>query len=788
MFKNYLKIIFRNITKNIVYVLINIIGLGLALAVCIVAYLNYQFDADFDTCHKNRERIYRIEHTQLIEGEERSFATTPGLLGPAVADDISGIEKMTRVAMNLMSNVQLLKAGENETYTRLIYADPDFFNIFTFPLISGNKESFHDNNSIFITEGLAVVLFGNRDPIGEIISAGDAPYTVAGVLENHPVNSSFSFKAVIPIYNFSRINNPSEYTWNDFVASTFILVEDQKQTEAIEKSLQQYLPVVNDVSWSRVDRFYLAPFKDMAHYGRDVEGHSFQPSLHPAAVLPPVIAAVCILLIACFNYTNTTIAFAGKRLKEIGIRKVVGSQKRQLVLQFMGENILLIFSALIFAVFFANFLVPSYSAMWDFMNLSFSVTKDPELWIFLILLLISTAIISGAYPAFYISSFNPVNIFQDKLKLGGSNIFSKGILTLQFGISVLALFTGVAFLQNADYQDKFDIGYDGEFVYQVHGEDNYLDVYKNAIQSYPDIESISESILGPFFNTRSMKYNETKLQAKMRFLEMESFKTLGFRLIEGRPFEPETEKTDEISSIMVNRKFIEEFGMNEPVGKTVMMSDSVPLTIIGVIENLLDEGAWTTAIHPIFYRLADDSYKTYALCVRVAPENRREVVEYLKEEWNKLVPDRPFLGVEGDIFIEASDYINNKVLTIAFFLVLIAALLSIAGLYSQVSIRIIHRTKEIAIRKIFGASIPGVVKILNYEFLAILGIGSIVGVLAGYYLNIALMDSIWEYFTDLTAIIFIIPVMIIFAVSVITVSGKVYYAATRNPALSLRYE
>ncbi|UCH15825.1 MAG: ABC transporter permease, partial [Bacteroidales bacterium] len=442
-------------TKNIVYVLINIVGLGLALAVCIVAYLNYQFDADFDTCYENRDRIFRIEHTQLIEGDPKSFATTPGLLGPAVVDDISGIEKMARVAMDLMSNIQLLKAGENEIYTRLIYADPDFFDIFTFPLIAGNKESFRNYNSIFITEQLAMVLFDNQNPVGEIISVWDSPYTVAGIIENHPLNSSFSFKAIVPIHNFYKRNNISEYNWNQHVASTFILVGDRKQTEAIEKSLKKYIPVVNDVSWNQVERFCLAPFRDMAHNGRTVRDHHFQPSLHPAAVLPPLIAAVCILLIACFNFTNTTIAFAGKRLKEIGIRKVVGSLKGQLIVQIMGENFMLIFFSLIFAVVFANYLVPSYSAMWDFMNLSFSLTKDAELWIFIIILLISTAIISGAYSAFYISSFNPVNIFQDKLKLGGSNFFSKGILTLQFGITVLALFTGAIFLQNADYQDKF---------------------------------------------------------------------------------------------------------------------------------------------------------------------------------------------------------------------------------------------------------------------------------------------------------------------------------------------
>ena len=790
MFKNYLKIVLRHFTKNIVYVLINIIGLGLAMAVCIVAYLNYKFDAEFDSKHEKLKRIYRIEHTQLIDGNERSFGTTPGLLGPTVSEDISGIEKVVRVAMDLMADIQLLKAGENETYTRLIYADPDFFDVFTFPLISGNTEFFHDDNSVFITERLATILFGSQDPVGEIISVKGSPYIVGGVLKNHPLNSSFRFSAVAPIHEIYKDQNITGSNWGNIyeIAGTFILVKEQKQPGTIEKSLQTYVPVVNDANYHQVKRFYLTPFKDMAHRGRNIREHHFQPSLHPAAVLPPLIAAICILLIACFNFMNTAIAIAGKRLKEIAIRKAVGSLKRQLIIQLMGENFLLVFFALIFALFFANYLVPAYSDMWEFVDLSFSITKDSELWIFIIMVLIATAFISGAYPAFYISNINPVNIFQDKLKLGGSNIFSKAMLTLQFSITVLAIFTGVVFIQNAKYQANFDLGFDGDSLIEVYLEDDYPEVFKTTIQSYPGIEGISGSISGPFFNSRSLKYNETIFEAKMHFLEMESFRTLGLRLIEGRSFEPENKKTDEISSILVNRKFIEESGMNDPVGKTLIMDDSIPLTIVGVIENQLDEGVFTTSISPIFYRLADDRYRTSSFLVRVAPGKRQKVYQYLEDEWNKLVPDRPFFGIEGDVYIEASKYISKNILSISFFLVLIATLLSVAGLYSQVSLRIIQRTKEIGIRKIFGASIPGVIKILNNEFLVILATGSIIGITAGYYSNVALMDSIWEYFTDLTVFTFIIPVISIFTVSVITVSGKVYYASTRNPVHSLKNE
>ena len=789
MFKNYIKILFRNITKNIVYVLINTIGLGLALTVCIVAYLNYKFDVDFDSIHEKKDRIFRIEHSRLNQGNSELLARTPSPLGPTIADNIGSVEKVVRIGMDLLENIQLFKVGENEIYKRLIYADQDIFDVFTFPLIAGHKNSFRDKN-IFITERLARILFGDQNPMGNIIEVSGSLYTIGGILKDHPLNSSFHFDAVAPIHHWFKINQIDESNWDYFLESTFILVNDQVQAQTTEESLQQFVPVINNARKGKqqVERLYLAPFKDMAHHKRDGTKDKFRKSLHPALVIPPLIAAACILLIACFNFINITIAIAGQRLKEIGIRKVVGGNKRQLVLQFMSENLLMSFIALIFAVIFAGFLVPSYSNMWDFMNLSFSITQDPHLLLFLIVLLIITAILSGAYPAYYISSFSTANIFRDKLKLGGNNIFSKIILTIQFGISVLALFTGITLIQNANYQKRFDLGYDGEHLIEVWIDKSYSKVYKNAIRNYHGIESICKPISRPFFKDRSIKYNGIERQAVINYLGMETFNTMGLRLFEGRSFELQSRKTDEKSSIMVNKKFIEEFGLKEPVGKIVKMNDTIPLRIIGVIDNLLEDGVWSTGVYPSFYRLSNDDNQSTNLLIRTAPENRPEIYQYLENEWNKLVPDLPFLGIEGDIYMLAAQDINKNIFNISIFLIIIATLLTAAGLYSQVSLCISRRTKEIGIRKIFGASIPTIIKILSGEFLAILSISSIIGLVAGYFANIALLDKIWEYFTEVTTGTFIIPVLLIFTISIITIYGKVYYAATRNPVHSLRHE
>lgn len=787
VFKYFLKILFRSFSKNIIYVLINILGLGLALAVCLVAYLNYRFDRDFDSCHVQGDRIFRIEFKQSLEVGSAAYANTPRQLGPAILEDISGIEKMARVNMDLMSNVQELKAGNNETYTRLIYADPEFLEIFSFPLLAGSRSAFN-NNSIFITRNLAISLFGDQNPMGEIIFHQNTPYTVEGILKNHPLNSSFSFQAILPINHSVNKQAPENPQWSELVSSTFILLANVVQAETIEKSLQLYLPAINKVSWRQLDHFYLAPFTKMAHNGRSIEEHPFRPSVHPAAVLPPLIAAISILLIACFNFIITNISMAGKRLKEIGIKKVFGSQRSQLSLQFLLENILLISLALVFALFFAHYLVPAFSNMWDFISISFLPGKDSGLWSFFFLILLSTAFLAGAYPAFFIGSFNPQNIFQGNLKLKYGNWFSKILLVLQFSIASLALFTGAVFFQNTAYQKGFDMGIDGESLIEVHGEHPDLMLFKDAVQNLPGIKSISKSIPGSFFKARTLKNKDCTLEADMHLLELESFSCMGFRLIAGRPFEARTKASDEKGSIVVNRKFVEVSGLKEPIGASLIMNDSIPLSIIGIIENILDEGVFTSHIPPAFYRLANDSALASALCFRVSPDQREEIRNSLEEIWNMLHPDHPFLGIEGNIYAEVSAYINRNILVISLFLIFLAVLISVSGLYSMLSLVVIHRTKELGIRKIAGATTLDILKVLGKEFLFFMAAGFFLGLISAYYLNIRLMNTIWVYYTNITALEFILPILILSLISLAAVGGKLFYAARQNPADSLKYE
>ena len=715
MIRHFLTVAFRNIGKNLPHVIINVLGLGLAQAVCIVAFLNFQFDREFDRDQPHGEEIFRIEHTQLIGGTEKPFAATPAYLGQAAMADIPGIKRMVRFTSDLVGT--FVKAGENEKYAVPYYS---------------------------------LVLFQN-------------------IFSRHQLN---------------------EMEWGNLYAvpSTFLQVSDPRLVSTIEQSLQRYIPDVNRVNTHQVNRYYLAPFTSMAHSGRLISGHPFQPGLHPAAVIPPIIAAIGILMIAWFNYTGSSIAFAGRRMKEIGIRKVAGSRLDQLVLQLMGEHLILMIISLFLALFFAHFLVPAYSSMWEFVELSLPSLNNSGLVLFTILIFLITMAGSIIYPSVYSGRINTLGILKNAFRLKGNGMLARTLLTVQFGITALVLFTWIVFLQNNSFQQHFDTGYEDDALYEVHGENNEARLLREAIRTQPGIEGTCLSMRAPFFNTMSVRTPETTIDAKLEFLSMDAFGTMGLRILQGRSFEEATRASDLAGSVMVNQAFIQSSALEDPVGTTLWVNDTISLTIVGVIADLMKEGTMTSVIDPVTYRLADDSQEAGTLIIRSDPAGRARLSRLLETEWERILPDAPFRGIEANVFTEASLVINRRILTIVTFLLLIAVLLSAAGLYAQVALRIAHRKREIALRKVFGSTVMQLISWLNHELMIMLSIGSVAGLAAGYFLTRALMDTIWEYYITLNPLTFLLPVVLIYLFFIIATGSMVYRAAAGKAAETLKYE
>ena len=791
MFKNYLTVTFRNLVRNRVFTLINITGLGIALSVCIVAFFNHMFNYEFDRTHENFDEIYRVTCFRDMEGREQEYGLIPATLGLVAKKDIPGIEKSARV-IRAGSNV---KVGVDIYPAQISFVDPEFLEIFTFPAVNGSIRSIDDHGSVLISRSMAETLYGEEHPVGKTLALmneenKEFTYTVGAVFEDLPENSSFRLDIISHFDNFLLMWERNDADWKIWANVFFIQVPDRSIIPSITASFKSYLPVQNKAREDfRINRFNLVPLRDVGANTREVWSSALFPSLHPAALIAPSVMALFILLIACFNFANTSIATFSKRLKEIGLRKTFGGQRRQLVAQFMVETLIICFLALLVGVAFAKFLVPAYSSLWAYMSIELTLTEYPVFWIFLIVLVLLTGFVAGVYPALYVSAFSPVNVLKGTNSFTGSGKLASVLLMLQFSISVMALVIGIVFAKNARYQETLDLGYDRDKLIVVPVIPELFTSFRNEILNHPKIISAegTQNHIGWGSYRRPVKYQQTQLEVDVMDIGPGYASAMGLRLIEGRLFDESRSDADRSNgSIVVNQKLVTDFGWKDPVGQTITVYDTTKLTVIGVVEDFYINGLWE-AIDPAMLKLAqNDQY--WNLVIRAEPEDRAGVLEYINAEWKSMGTNYIFRGILQEDTMQEEKGINGSITKVNLFLAVTATLLSLIGMYNLVSLDVIRRTKEVGIRKIQGAPVPVIMFLLSKKFLIVLIVASILGSVGGYYLSMLLLDSIWDYFIEIKAGIMILAVLIMVTATILTIIIKVGRAAMRNPVDSLRYE
>ena len=791
MFINYLLVTFRNLLKNKIFTLINILGLGIALSVCIVAFFNHMFNYEFDRTHENFDEIYRVTSFRDMQGREQEYGVVPSTLGLEIKKDIPGIERAAR----LMRTGSPVKIGDNLFPAQVSYIDPEFLDIFTFPIITGDKTSITGQGNVLVSETMSKTLFGNEFPTGKTISIvndqnKEFTFTVGGVFKDLPENSSFRIDILSHYDNFLLMWNLNDADWKFLTTVLFVQIPNKSLLASISEGLKSYLPVQNRANEAfRINRFSFVPLKEVGSNTRNIWSSGLFPSMHPAALIAPPLMAFFILLIACLNFANTSIATFSKRLKEIGLRKTFGGQRRQLVVQFMFETFIICFLALLIGIAFSSVLVPAYSNLWAYMSIELTFIRYGFFWLFLVLLLLLTGFIAGVYPAIHVSSFSPVTIMKGSNLFRGSGKLSSILLALQFTISVMALVMGITFARNAEYQRTLDLGYDRDklIVVPINGE--LFTSFRNEIISNPKIISAEGTMhyLGWGNYRRPVKDAEKRLEVDVMDIGPGYAETMGLRLIEGRLFDKNRVLADrENNSIIVNQKLVKDFGWNEGVGKTITLYDTTTLRIIGVVEDFYMSGVWE-AIEPAMLRLSvSDQYNV--LAVRANPEDLPDVLEFLSLNWKTFGTNQIFGGrLHEDIMQEEKD-INGSILKVNLFLAAVATLLSLIGMFNMVSIDIIRRTKEVGIRKIQGAPVHVIMLLLSRKFLIILFISSALGCAGGYYMSITLLDSIWDYFVTVGPGILLSAALIMIFATILTLVVRISRAAMKNPVDSLRYE
>lgn len=792
MIKNYLLITLRSLAKNKMFISINILGMAISIASCIVAYFNYDFNRAFDSNHKNATTIYRVNSIREFQNETTKYGIVPMGLGNIIAQNVKDVETVIRYSPGGGD----FRIREEIFNNDLAFIDPGFFELFTFEFLEGDGK-LDDKTKVYINEELARKYFGDEAALGktitQVLDSGKVrEFVVGGVFKKQPTNSSFNNTAFTNFHN--QFNNQGDFHENSwkYRVTLFIQVNDSDKVALIEGQLKPYTNNNNKVREDFIIReFQLQGLDGMAVSDsyNDVPGTWTRDGSPLAAVVGIGLMGILILLIACFNLTNTSIAISSRRLKEIGIRKVMGSSRGHVIFQFIGETILICFVALLVGMLIADLiLLPAFNQLWPDMKLEADYIGKPNFMLFMGSTLLFTGLLAGSYPAFYISRFQPTTILKGKLKFGGTNYFTRTLLTMQFAISLIAVVCSFAFTDNAKFQKEFDMGFDKKGVLFTYVSDqSEYETYRNELLKNPDITSVSGSMHHIFSNTfmDPIKFDGSEIEVEIMDVGDDYLKTVGLQLTQGRDFIKNSE-TDRNESIIVTEGLARKFGWDRALDKEVIWMDTVKYVVVGVIKDIYNRGMWEQ-MEPVMLRYSKKEDVRHVL-VSTSIDKITDVNKFMEVKWKEIFPNRIYFSRFMDEDMVEANTVNTNIVKMFVFLGIVALVLSATGLFTLVSLNIIKRMKEIGVRKVLGASMANISRVINTEFAIIILIACGIGGALGSWMAAMLMDSIWDYYQPATATTIIVSAAILLLISFISVAFKIYNTVRLNPSNVLRDE
>jgi putative ABC transport system permease protein len=795
MFHNYITIAFRVMSRNKMFIAINIVGMSVAIACCIMTWYTYDFNARFDSTHKNSSLIYRINSLHEFQNQITETAYVPLPLASLIRENIGEVKNVVRYS----PKEAVIRIGKELFNPGMSYVDPAFFELFTFELTEGNIHSLRDKRKLLISEMQAKSFFGDESAIGKQVTQilpGNTliEYTIGGVFRQQPTNSSFNDNIYAAYENYLDFNPDleRELKWEQ-PTTLFVGVNDASRVVSIQSQLKPFAEMNNKKRHDFIIKdFVLDPFVGMAVRDTNIarEGRWTREALTFATISSSAVISVLILLVACFNLTNTAISVYSTRLKEIGLRKVLGGLRSQLIIQFFGETMFICIVSLISGMLLTDlFLLPAFNDLWPYLKLKTNYFDQPEFMITMSVIVLLVGLAAGSYPAFFISKFQPVSILKnDKLTVGGTNIFNRVLLTLQYAFTTITVVFGLAFAGNARYQSEFDLGFDHSGVVYTKVEDgNEFEVLRNALAGNPMIQSIagSKDHITSGAYTTSIEHEGKKLEIDVMDVGEAYLKTAGFSVLDGRDFLKDSE-TDYKESVIITEKLASKMGWDKPIGKAIILQDSIQLYVVGVAKDAYAGGMWAES-KPLMIRYTPQkNYKH--LIVSSSPKDLIAVNQFMKKKWNEVFPNRLYQPRFMDDNMVIAVQTNVNLIKTFGFLGVVSLILSITGLYTLVSLNIIKKRKEIGVRKVFGASVMNITKMINKEFVIILLIASAIGSYVGAMMSTFLMGSIFRYSQPIEAVNVIFIAIFLLTISGMTIGLKVRAAARMNPVDTLRNE
>ncbi|HNS16394.1 MAG TPA: ABC transporter permease [Bacteroidales bacterium] len=814
MLWNFVKTTFRSIKRDKFHALLNILGLSVGLAAFIIIYLYVRDESTYDKHNKKHKLIYRLESDFTISGKNDRFAIVPVPMGPAFKLEFPEVETFVRFTSD---GNTLMRYKEKEYYeSNFYFTDSTVFDVFTIEFIQGSPyKALTEPQTIVLTEKTARKYFGDANPIGEFMTSGSGrSYKVTGVIRDLPFNSHLRYDALISAATIAkeigaeRFNSMEPVNFWNIGVYTYVLLNENASIQSIHDKFgpfyDKYMrPIGDQINASCT---FLSTPLVKTHFANGLDADL--PTGNRSYLYIFSVVAIFMILIASINYMNMATARSVKRAREVGMRKVVGAGKQQLISHFLGESLLLTFIALIIAVLIVIVLLPDFNQISE-KQISFNIFRQPQLLLILLGIALLTGILAGSYPAFYLSSFQPVNALKGAVTSSGRKRgrLRKGLVVFQFFIATLMIISSIVISGQLKYVRNKDLGFKKDNLLVVEMQDtafrNKVNTLREELLSSPDILGVTNATGTPgriqWIQVVLVEKEDRMVEHTINIAQVDEgyLDVYGMELAQGRNFSKES-GTDLEEAMLVNETCVREMGWGDnPLGKKIhwgfdidstgKIIDSVgrSLKVIGVVKDFHFRSLHNK-VEPLMMMLRDQP--RYYLTMKINGDRTRQTLDFIESKWHEFGAGRPFdytfLDQTMDEMYTAEEKLG-KLFRIATYLTIFVALLGLLGLSSYMAEQ---RTKEIGLRKVHGASVGQILNLQIREFSGLILIAFVLAIPFAWWQLDAWINSTFIYHDRMRWTSFLIAGIIAFAIGLITISFHSYRAAVSNPVDAIKYE
>jgi putative ABC transport system permease protein len=723
MLTNYFKLAWRNLLANKLASTINIVGLSVAVACSITVFLILRNYWTLDDFHVNGDRIYMLEYVQKQQDEIQTYGDAPALMADALKADFPQVKQTVRIENEGVT----VYRNESVISEMITYADPNFFDMFTFSLAQGSPAALRDPSALILSHEMAEKYFPGQNPIGQpfsILTGKREPkqFVVRGVAQKLPDNAGFKFGLLTgyhPVHSILK-----NHDWSSHIRAVFVELHPQTNIGTLTGQMNRYVVRYNARNRAKpIESFVFDNLRHPAPNAYDVNRRPAEAN-HPLITVVFGLIALVMMAISCINYVNISLGNVTRRLKEIGMRKVLGSTRQQLIGQFMVENLLLCGFALAFGLLLTTvFLIPLFNDLMT-MTISLQLGQNGSLWVFLVGILLFTAVVSGAYPALYVSAFRPTVVFAGKLKFSQKSAVARALLVGQFALAFVAVIIGVALSTAGQKWQDMAWGYNPDHTLVLRLTDStQYNILKNELLQTPNIRAVSgaEGHVGEGMNIQSVWVKGEEKRSLVYGVGPEYVQTLGLKLTKGQLFDAQR-RAENAQSVLINESFVQRYELKEPVVGQTMRLDSQLVTVAGVVQNFKVFGSGLE--RPALFQVVPESQFQY-LMVAFEPGTGPQVRAAAERIWHAKVPQMTASSFyQKDVFEGFNTTWRN--LSAGFgYLAGLALLIACMGLYGLSTQHFVRRIKEVSVRKVLGATVSQVILLVNREFVTLLVIAGL---------------------------------------------------------------